>query len=357
MPDSLSIFTKKVLILFWITFLSYLLYLLSDFLVVLFLSGFLTLLLSPILSSARKYHIPEPITLLLAFIILLCTWIIALFAIIPIFLEQITLLSWHVANNMHEFEIAYRSDWLNTEILPSFLAWMIGSFDISTLFDFIRNNASSLASMISESTKTLFWASTSFIWKISIGIFQFSLLLVTTFFLALERHNVKLTLYAIFPKGFTSYLKSREKHIEKILSSWIRWQILLGISLFFLTLVWLSLLSFFGLPIKHIFTLALIAGLMEFIPYIGPLLALLPALAVGMEFWWMGIFSVTLLYLIIQQLENNVLVPWIMSKSLNLSPLLIFLTMTIMASLFWIIGILLAIPTAAIVAMIAKDRF
>lgn len=94
---------------------------------------------------------------------------------------------------------------------------------------------------------------------------------------------------------------------------------------------------------------------MEFIPYIGPFIALLPALALVAGMGIIPIVSVFILYILIQQAENNILVPMVMSKSLNISPFLILFMMTVMASLFGVIGILLAIPFTAIIQMVVND--
>lgn len=94
---------------------------------------------------------------------------------------------------------------------------------------------------------------------------------------------------------------------------------------------------------------------MEFIPYIGPFLALLPALAIVASMGMTPVVSILVLYIIIQQAENNIIVPMVMSKALNLPPFLIILVMTVMASLFGIAGILLAIPFAAILQILTQD--
>lgn len=94
---------------------------------------------------------------------------------------------------------------------------------------------------------------------------------------------------------------------------------------------------------------------MEFIPYVGPFLALLPALAIAAGMGFVPVISIFVLYILIQQAENNILVPMVMSKALDLSPFLILLMMMVMASIFGIVGILLAIPFAAILQIIVKD--
>lgn len=111
----------------------------------------------------------------------------------------------------------------------------------------------------------------------------------------------------------------------------------------------------FGIRLDGIFTLALIAGMMEFIPYIGPFIALLPALAIAATLGIVPAIAVTILYIAIQQTENNIIVPVVMSRALDISPFLILLTITIMASLFGITGILLAIPLTALLQMVVRD--
>lgn len=94
---------------------------------------------------------------------------------------------------------------------------------------------------------------------------------------------------------------------------------------------------------------------MEFIPYIGPLLALLPALAIAAGMGFVPVVVIFVLYIAIQQAENNILVPLVMSKSLDISPFLILAVMAIGASLFGLVGILLAIPFAALLKMATVD--
>lgn len=83
----------------------------------------------------------------------------------------------------------------------------------------------------------------------------------------------------------------------------------------------------FDLGLSSHFTLALIAGILEFLPTIGPFLAFLPALAVALGISGKAVLVIAVLYILIQQLENNVLVPIIMKKTLNLSPFLTLIAM------------------------------
>lgn len=94
---------------------------------------------------------------------------------------------------------------------------------------------------------------------------------------------------------------------------------------------------------------------MEFIPYIGPLLSLVPAVIIGLGISWKVALAITILYIIIQQVENNFLVPYIMSRSLDLSPFFVFIIMLIGGTLGGILGIILAIPIAGIIRVVFDE--
>lgn len=94
---------------------------------------------------------------------------------------------------------------------------------------------------------------------------------------------------------------------------------------------------------------------MEFVPYIGPILSLIPAIIIALGISWKATLIIVGLYFIIQQLENNVLVPIIMSRNLDLSPLFVFVIMLFGASLGGVLGIIVAVPVAGIIRVLYED--
>ena len=100
---------------------------------------------------------------------------------------------------------------------------------------------------------------------------------------------------------------------------------------------------------------AFIAGLTEVIPLLGPFIALIPALIISFTLGWEAFVAVLILYFIIQRLENNFLVPVVMSKQLNISPFTVLLVMLVGATIFGIVGILLAVPLTSIGSLFVKD--
>jgi predicted PurR-regulated permease PerM len=119
--------------------------------------------------------------------------------------------------------------------------------------------------------------------------------------------------------------------------------------------MWLWTLSLFWIDLENKWTLALIAWLMEFIPYLWPILGALPALLVGILWYGFGGFiAVGILFIIIQQIEWWI-VPIIMNKALWVSPLMIIIMMLVWMKVMWFVWIILAIPLAVIISLLFED--
>lgn len=117
-------------------------------------------------------------------------------------------------------------------------------------------------------------------------------------------------------------------------------------------------MAFFGVPLQNIFALALIAGVMEFVPYAGPILSWFPAflmVVVSPESTGVDMVAISILYMCFQFIEGNIMVPWVMSKTMNLSPLYILLMTLIGATLGGIVGVLISVPLASILHIFYRD--
>jgi predicted PurR-regulated permease PerM len=140
------------------------------------------------------------------------------------------------------------------------------------------------------------------------------------------------------------------------LGFWLRSQLILCLFIFSMTGIGLLILAIFGIQLPSIFSLAIIAGLTEVVPYVWPLLWSIPALLVGtLNHGLAGFIGVGALFFVIQRMENNVLIPWIMNKTLWVSSLLIFLCMVVGASVLGFVGIMLAVPIAIIISIATEE--
>lgn len=190
------------------------------------------------------------------------------------------------------------------------------------------------------------------------AVATFALFLLLTFFIILERRSFLRWFFAILPSDLGHYFRSRQHTISDAIHAWLRGQLLLAAFMFGINLIGLFIAQLIGLPVSHIFSLALIAGAMEFVPYLGPIIAFIPAFLMvlvspDVSIWAIG--GVIGLYILFQQLEGNVMVPLVMSRTLSLSSLYILVVTLIGAALGGSLGVLLAIPLASILHIFYHD--
>lgn len=108
------------------------------------------------------------------------------------------------------------------------------------------------------------------------------------------------------------------------------------------------------LDVKAAFALGLIAGLLEFIPTVGPILSAVPAVAMGFLDSPEKALYVTIAYIAIQQLEGHILIPLLMKGGMDLPPVLTILAQALMALLFGFLGLMVAVPMLAAVMVPVK---
>ncbi|MEJ2352913.1 MAG: AI-2E family transporter, partial [Anaerolineales bacterium] len=155
----------------------------------------------------------------------------------------------------------------------------------------------------------------------------------------------------LVPKGQRESISELISAMETKVGSYIAGQGILCLVIGILALVAYLLI---GLP--NALVLALVAGVLEAVPMIGPLLGAIPAALVALSIAPVKLIWVIVAPVIIQQLENSLLVPRVMRKAVGVNPFVSLLALFAFGSLFGIAGALLAIPIAAIIQLLL-DRF
>jgi predicted PurR-regulated permease PerM len=134
---------------------------------------------------------------------------------------------------------------------------------------------------------------------------------------------------------------------DRVFSSYLRGQIFLGFVIGAASFLGLSALELAGVEgISYKLLLAVFAGVMELIPYIGPIIGAVPAIGVGMLHSWETAVAITVLYFIIQQLESNLLIPKVLGDSVNIHPAILTALLVALTQLGFI-WFLLAAPLSA----------
>lgn len=137
--------------------------------------------------------------------------------------------------------------------------------------------------------------------------------------------------------------------VRRVFGSWVRGQIVLGLVVGVATFIGLLLLGAFVDPVfsRYAVLLAVIAGFLELLPVIGPIIAAIPAVLLGATAGLPGTVAALLLYLAIQQVENTVLVPKIQGDATKLHPAVVIFALILGAAIAGLLGAILALPIAA----------
>ena len=172
---------------------------------------------------------------------------------------------------------------------------------------------------------------------------------VWLFFVLRDRERLPSALAAAVPAGWRADADNVLAILARVGGRWVRGQLLLGVAIFLATVIGLTALTLVGFREFGSFTLvlALIAGILEWFPIIGPIVAAVPAILVGLTISPTAAIAVTALYLAIQQLENNLLVPKILGDAVELHPAVLIVALVVGGALFGIGGAILAAPVVA----------
>jgi predicted PurR-regulated permease PerM len=172
---------------------------------------------------------------------------------------------------------------------------------------------------------------------------------VWLFFVLRDRERLPHAVAAAVPQGWRPDAQNVLSLFARVGGRWVRGQLLLGVAIFLATVVGLTALTLVGFREfgSLALVLALIAGVLEWFPIIGPIVAAVPAILVGISISPAAAIAVAVLYLAIQQLENNLLVPKILGDAVELHPAVLIVALVVGGSLFGIGGAILAAPVVA----------
>lgn len=141
--------------------------------------------------------------------------------------------------------------------------------------------------------------------------------------------------------------------IDHDLSGYLRGQLILGTSVGLAAWIGLTALNMAGMNIPYTVLLAVVAGVTELVPVIGPIIGAIPAILLGLADSPTTALAVTILYIAIQQLENHILVPRIIGESVGVHPAILMVVLVVCSQVFGLLGAILSAPLSAM----ARDLF
>ena len=183
------------------------------------------------------------------------------------------------------------------------------------------------------------------------GVFSFILIIVFSFYFAVVETGVDDFLRVVTPKSHQSYVLGLWRRSQQKIGLWMQGQLILALVVGVLVYLGLTIL---GVP--HALVLAVIAGIFEIIPVFGPTLAAVPAVILAFVGGGptLGFLTVAL-YAVVQQFENHLIYPLVVTRVVGVPPLLVILGLIIGAELAGFLGIILSVPVAATLQEFVRD--
>jgi predicted PurR-regulated permease PerM len=323
MTRKIEISHRTIIFTFFFLVSMWFLYYIRDIVIQLFGAFLLVSILNPLVTKLSKYKIPKGVSIMVAYILIFGIFSLAVAAVLPPLIEQTT----NFANNLPGyFSNSGLSSYLNEDIIRQIVS-QLGSIPGQV----VRAGLSLFGNILSILT---------------VAIFAFYILLI--------RDRLDQNIEYLFGKDNSKKAVEVIDVLERRLGGWARGQLFL-----MLLIGVLSYLGFILLGIPYALPLALLAGILEVIPYIGPIVAAIPVivLAFGLQpFPFLGLAAIGLAILI-QQLENYVFVPKIMEKSVGVSPIITLISLAIGFKLAGVVGIVFSIPVVIIIQTLLKNKF
>ncbi|MBI5221850.1 MAG: AI-2E family transporter [Candidatus Magasanikbacteria bacterium] len=324
---TINISTWSILRVFIILVGVYFLYQIRDVVLIVFAAILFSSMLEKPVDYLHQRKIPRAVSVVLIYLILIALVTFVTWALVPPIVEQIKQLG---------------------VVFPSYIQKSFSFFN--TKFNFIDFQAlqNFSSSLTTGTTTNLLNTIVSFFG----GFVSTVVVLVMTFYLVVEQNALKRAVRSITPEKYHFYLEEAFEKLQTKLGNWLAGQLVL--SLIIGVLVYAAL-SIIGVP--YALVLAILAGLFEFVPYIGPITATIPAVLIALAQSPLKALLVIIVSVVIQQLENHILVPQIMRKAVGLNPVVSIVALMIGLKVGGIAGGVVAIPLAAALSVFVTDIY
>lgn len=299
----------------------------------------LAFVLDPIVTFLARRGAPRSAGVIVAYVaVVLVIWAVVAFAVPPIarqtsdFIEHLPELGATVGDIERQFE-----QWYAGLPLPEDLRAAVDA------------QVAASGQAVADLVRGLLAPTLNAIVRTATFVFGLVVIPVWLFFVLKDREGFSRTVAGALPPSWRPDAENLLALLARVGGRWVRGQLLLGASVFLATVIGLTILTVIGFDEFGQFTLvlALIAGVLEFVPIIGPIIAAVPAILIGLSISFPAAIAAALLYTAIQQLENNFLVPKVLGDAIELHPAVMILALVVGGALFGIGGAILAAPVVA----------
>jgi predicted PurR-regulated permease PerM len=326
---------KSTLVILLLLVVAYFLYQISGILVLFFVSFLLAAALDPVVDFLYQWKIPRSLGVVLIYLLTFVLLGFLISNLAPLIANQVFEIAQKVGDFVRDVAIGKVSDIPYAKQLKPYLDELYQAVDIQTAAAQVQKTLEILGKQLLD---------------ISFGLVNLSLILVLTFFMTVEEKALEQFYLSLFPSRYGKYISTRLEAVKEKIGYWLRGQFMLSLLATFLSYIGLLLLG-----VDYALTLSIIAGIMIVIPVIGRIFALILTIPIVLNQSPLLALWVTIYYFILQQLELNIISPYIMNRAVGLSPIVIIFAMLVGQHYLGILGLIISIPIATSIAIFVKD--
>lgn len=312
------------------------LFFLKDLLLIVMTAIVIASAIEPITKWFISYKIPRIAAVLLVYMIIILALLSLFYFFAPPLLQE--------ASNFFAFLPKYTNVFnISDTVGGNFISGsdaIAKSFSLSDTLSKIQSSFSNVSEGFIKTASVVFGGALSFI-----------LIIVFSFYFAVQKTGIDDFLRVITPVRHQEYILDLWRRSQLKIGLWMQGQLILVLIVGVLVYIGLTILD-----VRYALLLAVLAGIFELIPLFGPILAAIPGVMIAFADGGVTLgLLVTGLYLIIQQFENHLIYPLVVTKVVGVPPLLVIIALIIGAQFAGFLGIILSVPIAAIVQELVKD--
>lgn len=320
---------------FWLLYRFYQVFL------ILFVAIIMGTVIRPVVTWLHRRGLPRTAGVILVYTLLLGLLIGFGLLLFPLIAEQGATVADAVPayySSLREAIVQFPNQWIGRlgAFLPATLSGLSEQQPLQQTGEEMLDSAGQVLGYLTSAAHTLFIATA---------------LLLLAFYWTLDGQRTIQSLLLLIPQNQRESIGELIGAMESKVGFYI-----VGQSILCLIIGVLALVAYLLIGLPNALVLALVAGLLEAVPMVGPLLGAIPAAVIALSISPAKLVWVIVASLVIQQLENSLLVPRVMRKAVGVNPFVTLLAIFAFSSLFGVAGALMAIPIAAILQLIL-DRF
>ncbi len=344
MSEPWSPYTKRIIIIIGLVLCALVLWRFREVIQPLIVALLVAYVLSPLVDFfAHRLGTSRTLATVMVYLFLIAVLIIALAIVIPVVTAQVRAID----VDLRQF-YATAQTWLDYTVT-------LGEWSFN-----VQDIAQSIGQELSQAVTPLASGTLSLVVKLASGLLQGFFILIISFYMVKDAPTITNFFSNLPPLTTRGDFRLLRQEIALVWSAFFRGQLILCLVIGLIVTVTTTIV---GLP--NALAMGLIAGVLEFIPNFGPVVATVPAVLVALlnGSSWLPLspvgFAVLIivLYIIIQQVENNFLVPRILGGELDLHPLAVLIVVVAGASLAGILGVFLAAPVLATLRVVGRYAY